>query len=86
MTGDTNHRLRAEQGARRRIGAVILADMHAVTAGFGGQIGAVIHQHWHAAGMGHRHNRVGGRADDVVINLFQAQLQTGHRPAIQGGG
>jgi hypothetical protein len=57
--------------------------MHPVAIEFGGQVGAIVHDERDTARLRDRLQHAGGAPDRVVIDVLQAQLQTGDIAARQ---
>ena len=66
--------------ARIDVGCISLTHMDAVTIRFHGQIGVVVHDQRHVPVPADRQKPFGGLADDIVVDVFQAQLNRTDRP------
>src|ERR1019366_10413817 len=65
------------------ITGILLADMHAVAAQLGGEVGAVIEDEGGAMRLHQRAQHIRGAADLVVAGLLEAQLEGGDVAARQ---
>ena len=69
--------------ARFGIGRILLADMDAVAAQFGGEVGPVIEDEGGARRLHDGAQQIGGAADFVIADMFQAQLKRRDIAALQ---
>jgi hypothetical protein len=82
--GHANDPVGAEQPPRLGIGRVLFADMDAVAIEFGGEVWAVVHDERDAAVLRDRLQYPRRTPDDVVVNIFEPQLEGGDIAAGEG--
>ena len=93
VAGDADDGVLADDAAGLGVGGVLLADMDAVAAGFGGDVGAVVDEEGDAALLGDGPQAVAGPADEVglrrlvgVARRLQPHLHAGDVAGVEGFG
>ncbi len=84
MAGDADDPIGADQPARLLVRSILLADMDAIAARLGGEIGPVVEQEGGAAPLRDRLQDVAGAPDVVIGGLFQAKLHAGDVARVEG--
>jgi len=60
--------------------------VNAIASRLGGEVGAIVHQNRHAAGLGNRDQDLGHPPDLIIVDVLQADLQASHVVGIDGCG
>src|SRR6185312_7362105 len=82
MTGDADDAA-GQQPPRLGVGGILLADMDAVAAQFGGKVGPVVQDEGSAGRLYHGAQRIHRAADFLIADVLQAQLERGDIAAFQ---